>query len=245
MNISPLPALLKKSSAAVLAGLISLTPLQASPFDDDSHLMTAVNSDIRLAKDTARDINRKPASIMAFSGVKKGQVIVDMMAGSGYYSELFSLAVGPQGTVYAHKSRMTKERHASFPNIKITGDINLADIPAEADLVFTALNYHDIVNNSKYDRQAMFAGIKARLKAGGLFVVIDHDSGKDTGKSVSNTLHRIDRDFVATEIIAAGFMLDGESHGLENDKDDHSKKPFHPSIRGMIDRFVLRFKKAQ
>lgn len=235
----------KSVLAILLAGTLSFASAQAIPPVDDSHLTKAVHSDMRLEKDIARDVNRKPASIMAFAGVQKGQTIVDMIAGRGYYSELFSLAVGETGTIYTHMSRADDARTAMFGNMKKLEDANLADLRDKVDLVFTALNYHDTVNSDKFDRPAMLANIKTHLKKGGLFVVIDHAAAPGTGKSMTNTLHRIDKDFVINEVVRAGFILDGESIDLESDKDDHTLKVFDPSVRGNTHRFVLRFKLAQ
>lgn len=235
----------KSVLALLLAGTISFASAQAFLPMDDSHLTKAVHSDMRLEKDIARDVNRKPASIMAFAGVEKGQTIVDMIAGRGYYSELFALAVGETGTIYTHMSRADDARTAMFSNMKKLEDPNLEDLDFKVDLVFTALNYHDTVNSDKFDRQAMLANIKAHLNEGGLFVVIDHAAAAGTGKSTTNTLHRIDKDFVINEVVSAGFILDGESADLESDKDDRTLKVFAPSVRGNTDRFVLRFKVAE
>lgn len=235
----------KSLLALLLTGTLSFASAQAFSPEDDSHLTKAVHSSMRLEKDIARDVNRKPASIMAFAGVEEGQTIVDMIAGRGYYSELFSLAIGETGTLFTHISRADDARTAMFGNMKKLQDPNLADLKDKVDLVFTALNYHDTVNSDKFDRQAMLANIKAHLKKGGLFLVIDHAAASGTGKGMTNTLHRIDKDFVINEVVNAGFILDGESVDLESDKDDRSLKVFDPSIRGNTDRFVLRFKVAE
>lgn len=235
----------KSLTALLITGALSLASTQASALSDDSHLTNAVHSDMRLEKDTARDVNRKPDTIMAFAGVEQGQTIVDMISGGGYYSELFSLAVGNTGTVYTHMSRADDERIAMFSNMKKLSDRNLGDMTVKADLIFTALNYHDTVNSNKFDRPATLANIKAHLKDDGVFVVIDHAAAAGSGISATNTLHRIDKDFVINEVVNAGFVLDSESDDLHSDKDDHSLKVFDPSIRGLTDRFVLRFKVAK
>ena len=53
----------------------------------------------RTADDTAKDANRKPADVLAFTKVASGQTVFEMEAGAGYYTELLSLAVGPTGKV--------------------------------------------------------------------------------------------------------------------------------------------------
>lgn len=245
MHNSPQTIIGKSLAALLLTGALGFASLQASALSDDSHLTKAVHSDMRLEKDTARDVNRKPDTIMAFAGVEPGQTIVDMIAGGGYYSELFSLATGDTGTVYTHMSRADDGRIAMFSNMQKLSDRNLGDLTVKADLIFTALNYHDTVNGNKFDRPATLANIKAHLKDDGVYVIIDHAAAAGSGISATNTLHRIDKDFVINELVNAGFVLDGESIDLESDKDDHTQKVFDPSIRGMTDRFVLRFKVAK
>jgi predicted methyltransferase len=46
------------------------------------------------------DARRHPAEVIAFSGVKPGDKVVDLIPGSGYFSKIFSKAVGPKGKVY-------------------------------------------------------------------------------------------------------------------------------------------------
>ena len=53
----------------------------------------------RSAEDTAKDANRKPADVLAFTKVAPGQTVFEMEAGAGYYTEMLSLAVGPTGKV--------------------------------------------------------------------------------------------------------------------------------------------------
>jgi predicted methyltransferase len=43
---------------------------------------------------------------LAFTGVDAGQHVLDFFAGSGWYSELFSKAVGPQGKVYVQNDEV-------------------------------------------------------------------------------------------------------------------------------------------
>ena len=49
--------------------------------------------------DTQQDSGRKPAQVIDFVGVKKGDKVLDLLAGGGYYSELLSQVVGDKGEV--------------------------------------------------------------------------------------------------------------------------------------------------
>ena len=87
--------------------------------------------------------------------------------------------------------------------------------------------------------------IFAALKPGGVFFVVDHAAAKGAGFTQTDTLHRADADAVKSEILSAGFTLDGESSVLANAADDHSKAVFDAAVRGKTDQFVLRFKKPR
>ncbi len=60
----------------------------------------AVNDPGRPPADMARDADRKPAEVMAFSRIKAGDKVVDLVPGNGYYSRILSKLVGPKGHVY-------------------------------------------------------------------------------------------------------------------------------------------------
>ena len=51
--------------------------------------------------EVGRDHDRHPGEILAFSQIKPGMVVVDLVPGDGYYTRLLSKLVGPRGKVYA------------------------------------------------------------------------------------------------------------------------------------------------
>src|SRR4051794_15817031 len=64
------------------------------------------------AKDAEKDAHRKGPEILAFAEVKPGQKVLDLIPGGGYFTHLFSLAVGPKGHVYAvWPNEYDKESH--------------------------------------------------------------------------------------------------------------------------------------
>ena len=81
------------------------------------------------------------------------------------------------------------------------------------------------------------------LKPGGIYLVLDHAAAAGSGLRDTETLHRIDPAAVKKEVLAAGFVLDGESDVLHNPQDDHTAKVFDPAIRGKTDKFIFRFRK--
>ena len=61
----------------------------------------AATGPARPSADIARDAARKPQELLAFAQVAPGQTVIDFMPGSGYFTRIFSAAVGPGGKVYA------------------------------------------------------------------------------------------------------------------------------------------------
>ena len=89
----------------------------------------------------------------------------------------------------------------------------------------------------------MNRSVFAALKSGGVYGIIDHAAAPGSGTSATESLHRIDKQFVIDEVVAAGFEFASEADFLSNSEDNHSAGIFDPSINGQTDRFILRFEK--
>ena len=88
-----------------MVGLAALcaTLMGSAAFAADSvpaNVKAAVADPGRPPADIARDADRKPAEAVAFSGIKPGQVVVDLVPGGGYYTRILAKLVGPKGHVY-------------------------------------------------------------------------------------------------------------------------------------------------
>ena len=59
-----------------------------------------VASPDRSAADRTNDIRRKPADMLAFIGIRRGMVALDVSAAGGYTTELIARAIGVGGVVY-------------------------------------------------------------------------------------------------------------------------------------------------
>jgi predicted methyltransferase len=207
----------------------------------------------------ARDAARKPAEVLAFSGIKPGDKVGDLIPGGGYFTGLFSLVVGPTGHVYSIwpaeyakedaeetkgiKSGMTDPR---FSNVTILIEPAAAfAAPESLDLVFTSQNYHDYPDPfmGPTDPGVLNKAVYAALKPGGVFLVVDHVAESGSGLRDTNTLHRIDPAIVKAQVTAAGFTFEGESAVLHNPADPHTAVVFDKSIRGHTDQFIYRFRK--
>lgn len=230
------------------------TPTPAAPTAADYAEVLA--APIRPADDRARDAARHTAETLAFAGVRPGQKIADMIIGGGYFTRVFSAAVGPQGRVTAWQPAEFIAFQASYGDSLTAADalanvdairspIAAPEFPAGLDLVFTAQNYHDLhLSMAPADTAARVnAAVFEALKPGGLYVIIDHHAVAGSPLTAANTVHRIDIEAVKREVMAAGFVLDGESDLLANAADPRTANVFDGTIRGRTSQFMLRFRK--
>jgi predicted methyltransferase len=245
--------------AAALAVIVTAGGAYAKP---DANQMAAVADKGRPEADTKRDADRKPAEMLEFAGVKQGQTVVDLIPGGGYFTRIFSKAVGPKGTVYAVGGPPRPVTDPAKPPPPPAQDVIAADanysnvksvhgplqkglaIPTQADLVWTSQNYHDVKNVPNIDMLAFDKAIFNSLKPGGVFIVLDHVANPDTVNATS-TLHRIDPAVVKKEVTAAGFKFEGESKVLVNPADDHTKGVRDGAVQGRTDQFIYKFRKPK
>lgn len=248
---------MRYSAAALALGLLLALPAAGA----DDPLQAAVANPARTDKDRERDPRDKPAEVMQFAGVKPGMVVADVWGAGGYWTELLSYAVGPDGRVllinnvpYANfardglKARFTPDR---LPNVTRRladpGYMQLA--PASLDLAIIVMSYHDLYyvdENDGWpavDRDRFVSQIHAALKPGGRLLIVDHAAVAGTGPKSAQDLHRIDEAFVREDLAARGFAFDKSYDGLRNADDDHTKLVFDPAIRGKTDRFVHLYRK--
>ena len=244
-----------RAAVSSLALILATSAVHAAP--PSPAIAAAVADPTRPAADRDRDADRKPAEMLAFAGVKPGMVVVDMLPGGGYFTRLFSDAVGPTGKVIAY---VPDENLARFPKAldrinAIAAEPNHKNVQAEhnplmapgpdnvADVIWTSQNYHDLHNVPGVDLVAFNKLVFRSLRPGGVYVVLDHSAPAGSGASTTSTLHRSYPAVVRTEAEAAGFVFDGESNVLANPADPRTAGVFDPSIRGHTDQFVLRFRK--
>jgi predicted methyltransferase len=198
----------------------------------------------------------KVPEVVKFIGLKKGDKVADIIGGR--LTASLAQAVGPTGKVYAietaevvkgHPAALEhmKELASHSPNVIVSADPIASPLPSGLDAVFIRQNYHDLYDKfmGPADVPAFNKAVFAALKPGGVYVVLDHAAAAGSGISATETLHRIDPARVKSDVLAAGFKLDGQSSILANSADDHTKTVFDPSVRGHTDQFLLRFKKPK
>jgi predicted methyltransferase len=242
------------AAMALIAG--APAPALAAPLPGP---VAAAAADPARAADRAIDARRHGPELMAFARVKRGDKVLELIPGSGYFTRLFSRIVGPGGHVYAiwpqpyadeavPDVNALKAASAKAPWTNISVMVQPAarlTVPEPVDVVFTSQNYHDYPDKfmGRIDPMVLNRAVYKALKPGGYYIIVDHAAEAGSGMRDTDTLHRIDPEIVKKQVLAAGFRFDGESQLLRNPADTHKLLVFNPAIRGRTDQFIYRFRK--
>lgn len=242
--------------AALLAFVTSCAPtLQSSSVD----YTAALADPARPAADRDRDATRKPAELLAFAEIGPGDRVVDFIMGGGYFTQILSGVVGPNGKVMAYQpaefiqfnadyGRQQDEAVAGRANVVAMRDsLRTIAFGEPLDAIITVQNWHDL--HLPVVPQG-FARVMARrlfdaLKPGGVLLVVDHVANSDPNFTAAQTLHRIDPAAARAEIESAGFRFEGELDVLRNPQDPRTANVFEPEIRGRTDQFIYKFRKPR
>jgi predicted methyltransferase len=245
-------------------GIVAAALLASSPSPAQVPVERAVaDTGARTADNVALDVNRKPAELLSFFGLKRGMQVLDLFGGNGYWAEIIAPTIGPRGrvTVWQPAQFYNEERRTSFVNgAGKNRNVQLISSPFEApdllansyDFALINLDYHDVYWQNaergipRMDPQAWLQRLYVAMKPGGIVGVVDHVApvGADPRQSVEK-LHRIDPAVIRADFEKAGFVLEDQSEMLRNPADDHSLSVFDKAIRGKTDRAVFKFRKPK
>ena len=220
-------------AAASLAVSSAVFAAQAVP----PAVAAAVADTNRPAVDKERDAMRRPAEMMAASGIKAGDKVIELVPGGGYVTRLISKIVGPTGHVYAANLPTFNERfktgvlavtgNPGYGNVSVL-EMPFAELkaPEPVDVVWTSENYHDFQNMGMFstDTNAMNRAVFAALKPGGRYIVTDFVAAAGSGKRDTQMLHRIDPELIKSEVQTAGFRLESQSNVLAHPEDPHTAR---------------------
>jgi predicted methyltransferase len=252
------------SSEAAEAGIPASEPEVIVKVDADyikDPILFSVNHPERPEADKARDLQRKPEEVMRFFGIRPGMKVLDILTGGGWYAELLSRVVGPEGEVIAQNPPWYYERFGEevigirlfddrLPNV-VRYDHDFDDLglsPDTFDAVVMGMVFHDLHWLTE-DVHAVLLKIKEVMKPEGILLITDHAAPEGSGSDFAASRegqHRIEEAFAIEEMENAGFELLAASDLLRVPEDDRTKPFFSPEMQGKFtDRFVLVFRKPE
>ncbi len=249
------------SCPSILFSVFLLSPCGESGGGDiENAIEAAVANPNRPAEDIARDINRKPAEVLAFFEIKPGMTVLDLFSGGGYYTEMLHSVVGENGKIIAHTNqayipyvgKIYETRYADnrLPQavtiVAEADDLELEDNSLDAAML--VLTWHDFLYADEehgwqsIDEALLIDKLCKAMKPGAVLGLIDHvaNSGGDPAV-VGQKLHRVDPQVVRDTFADSCFTLEAEADFLSNPEDDHTLSMSKPEIRGKTDRFVFKF----
>lgn len=171
------------------------------------------NPDVKKFQDTfegeSREVFAKRKEIVALVGLKPGETIADIGAGTGLFTRLFANEVGPKGKVYAvdiaekfleHIAKTNKD--AGITNVTtVLCKPDSAELPPDSiDVAFICDTYHHFEFPSR-----TMASIHAALKPGGRVVLIDFRRVKGQSTDWIMNHVRAGQEVFEQEITEAGF----------------------------------------
>jgi predicted methyltransferase len=159
--------------------------------------------------DPEREEWQRPDEIVGLLECRSGMAVADLGAGTGYFIDYLSEAVGPGGRVLALdtdpamiEAIRARIGHAAIQNtwarIIKPDDPGLAD--GSVDRVLTVNTWHHLSNRVDYARKLL-----AALRPGGLLLVVDFTVNSPHGPPAGQ---RVTSDTVARELAAAGFLTE-------------------------------------
>lgn len=158
--------------------------------------------------DPARDAWQKPHEVVTALGLRSGDTVADIGAGSGYFALRFARHVGPNGRVLAvdlspHMTAEVTKRAAAAKLANVTAIEAAPDDPrlpaGSVDVVFTCNTWHHIEDRGKY-----LETLKPALKPGARVVIVDFHKNAPVGPPASM---KLTREEVVAEVEGAGFVL--------------------------------------
>ena len=246
------------SLALAATGLLAGEVTRAADIYD-----AAVQHAGRTADDQKRDAIDHPAEVLRLAGIKPGMRVADFMAADGYYSELLSYIVGPNGHVllinnpsfdrWSNNGWQARLANNRLPNVEHQtvdpNQLNLADNSLDAVLLIKV--YHDLywVDDNKknwpdINTSVVLDKLVKALKTGGTLLLVDHSAKPGTGTSAASPLHRIDEAYALHDFESRGLKLVNKSDALRRTDDPRTQVSYKEPILGKTDRFVLVFRKS-
>ena len=171
---------------------------------------------VKRFENEARDVYAKRREITRAVGLRPGNRVADIGAGTGLFTFLFAEQVQATGTIYAidigpafvkYIAEQAKKQGQEGIVKTVLNTPDSAELPsASIDVAFICDTYHHFEHPQK-----MLASIHRALRPGGRLVIIDFDLRKDSSEFVKQRA-RAAKEFYYQEIAVAGFELIDTKH---------------------------------
>lgn len=163
---------------------------------------------IRLFEAPGRGEWQKPDAVIRALGLKKGQRIADIGAGSGYFTRRFARAVAPGGeavgydvdpAMVSHMKEYAAQKRIKNYRASLISPDNPALDRASFDMIFMCNTYHHLENRVAYLKK-----LKPALKKGGRVVIVDYRSDSNFGPPAK---FKLGESSVVGEFTEAGYRF--------------------------------------
>ncbi len=178
----------------------------------------------------SREVYAARAAILNALQLSPGAAVADIGAGTGFFADLFSRAVGEEGRVYANDISprfldhlRQRKSQSDWRNVSIVvGTERSVNLPkASVDVVFVC----DVYHHFEYPKSVL-ESIRRALKPGGQLVIVDFKRIDGVSSKWILGHVRASEEVFSSEIESAGFELEGNLR-----------------VPGLSDNYIIRFRK--
>jgi len=165
---------------------------------------------VKVFEDPARDEWQKPDEIIKTMGLRQGDIVADLGAGTGYFTRRFASAVGPEGKALGLEVEPEMVEYMK----KDAGKLHLSNYvaklvkyddpllgPQSVDVVFICDTYHHIEDRVNYLKR-----LSKGLKPGGRVVIVDFYK-KELPVGPRDLEHKLSEGTVLKEFQEAGYRV--------------------------------------
>lgn len=192
-----------------------LVSLLASLTASCAHQPWDINRYIQALERPERDQYQQPEKVIEALNLKPGMVVIDIGAGSGYFTRRLAESVGDKGQVIAIdvEQKMLNYNKRELEKLGIANRVRFILAESEgptfsgnnADIVFLCDVYHHLEDQVDY-----LVNTKPALAPTGRVVIIDYYNDARSGTLGFSKQHLVSREQVIKDMEQAGFTLSKE-----------------------------------
>lgn len=202
----------------LLLSLLLLLPLAARAHESgDKHDFSDISRWIERFEDPAREEWQKPDLVVELLGLKPGQNVADIGAGTGYFTRRMARKIQPGGLAvaveiepgffpYIGRQAMQAGQDNLLTQLALPDNPRLA--PATYNMVFLCNTLHHIERRAEY-----YAWIRRGLRPEGKLVIVDFFKDADIPVG-PRPAERIAQGVLRLELEAAGFTVSIDAETL-------------------------------